>query len=64
MLQFIRHILKEFVDTSLDENEDRAKSKLFSVLEKQREIDEGTLSPRMKHMICNSVFTKVAIKKK
>ncbi|XP_063403782.1 uncharacterized protein LOC134687422 [Mytilus trossulus] len=43
VLQFIRHILKEFVDTSLDENEVRAKSKLFSVLEKQREIDEDTL---------------------
>ncbi|XP_071133821.1 uncharacterized protein [Mytilus edulis] len=43
LLQFIRQILLQFGHTSLDENVDRMKSKLFSVLENQSELKQDTL---------------------
>ncbi|OPL33626.1 hypothetical protein AM593_04587, partial [Mytilus galloprovincialis] len=43
LMQFIRQILLEFGHTSLDENVDRMKSKLFSVLEDQSEFKQETL---------------------
>ncbi|CAC5389088.1 unnamed protein product [Mytilus coruscus] len=43
LLQFIRQILIEFGHTCFDENVDRIKSKLFSVLEDQGEIKQDTL---------------------